>query len=292
MSTIRDAILKQDPSKETEGIIKEQLETLAQLANAQNEIDAQIIEGNLMDGKVNDDLKVPVTKVIANGRETHVVTKEGPDDIIDSISKSVSEFFNPSAQNILSGVSGILGTALNALMGAGEGMESKKSVYMVMVEYPAIVRFDFAMWARNTRASGLMAHCKHALSAVWYKSAVDITQLDFATFLAIYAPVLNRAFGSDQAKIKQMITESKEVYLMLANSKNSNRLYAGAPEPGSLFISGIDSVELLDGHVVSGNLSNHSSNGPILANSLTLKAFDEEQLCFGESKWQSTRIIP
>jgi hypothetical protein len=224
MSLIRDVINKCDSSNETEQIIKEQLETLAQLADAQNDIDSKAIEISLKDGKINDDLKIPITKVIGQQKETHVVTKEGPADIVDKISDSISKFFNPSAENILTGIAGILGTALNTLMGAGEGMEAKKSQYMVVVEYPAIIRFDFAMWVRNTRASGLMSHCKSALSVVAYKSAVDITKLDFATFLAIYAPILNKAFGSDQTQIKKLIEESKEVYGMLADDKKVRAL--------------------------------------------------------------------
>jgi len=218
MSLIRDAIKSFDSSDQTEQIIKEQLETLSQLADAQNDIDAKAIEISLKDGKINDDLKIPITKVIGQYKETHVVTKEGPDDIINKISDSIKNFFNPSAEGILTGVAGILGTALNALMGTGEGMEAKKNQYMVVVEYPAIIRFDFAMWVRNTRASGLMQHCKNAVSVVAYKSAVDINKLDFATFLAIYAPVLNTAFGSDQTKIKQLIQESRDVYGLLANN--------------------------------------------------------------------------
>ncbi|MDD4113308.1 MAG: hypothetical protein PHC56_09815 [Herbinix sp.] len=224
MSVIRNAINNCDSSKETEQIIKEQLETLAQLADAQNEIDSKAIEISLKDGKVSDDLKIPITKVIGQYRETHVVTKEGPSDIIDKIAGSIKSFFNPSVEGILTGVSGILGTALNALMGTGEGMEAKKSQYMVVVEYPAIIRFDFAMWVRNTRASGLMSHCKNAISVVAYKSAVDINKLDFATFLAIYAPVLNSAFGSDQTQIKHLIEESKDVYGMLAEDKRVRTL--------------------------------------------------------------------
>jgi hypothetical protein len=219
MSTIRDAINKCDSSKETEQIIKEQLETLAQLASAQNVIDANAIEMSLKDGKINDDLKIPITKVLGEYKETHVVTKEGPSDIVDKLAGSIGEFFNPSAQGILTGVAGILSTAMTALMGAGEGTESKKNHYMVVVEYPAIIRFDFTMWVRNTRASGLMSHCKNAVSVVAYKSAVDLTKLDFATFVAIYAPIINSAFGSDPTKIKELIAESKDVYNMFAGDK-------------------------------------------------------------------------
>lgn len=219
MSLIRDAINSCDPSKETEQIIKEQLETLSQLANAQNDIDSKAIELSLKDGKVTDDLKIPITKVISQYKETHVVTQEGPSDIISKLTDGIKKFFNPSSDNILSGIADILNTGLEALMGAGEGMEVKKSQYMVVVEYPAIIRLDFAMWVRNTRASGLMTHCKSAVSIVAYKSAVDIKKLDFATFLAIYAPVLNKAFGSDQIQIKKLIEESKEVYGMLADDK-------------------------------------------------------------------------
>ena len=56
MATIRKAIESLDPSKEQEALIKEQLETLAQLAESKAQVAEDQIVINLKDGKVTDDL--------------------------------------------------------------------------------------------------------------------------------------------------------------------------------------------------------------------------------------------
>ena len=121
--------------------------------------------------------------------------------------------------DILNGISSIASTAITAITGAGEGQESETRMYSVVTEYPAIVRFDFYFWGRNTKAKAIMTQVKSAFACVGYKSAVDMSKLDYNTFLSLYAPILRAAFGSDEEKLKTMIKESKEVYEMF-NAKN------------------------------------------------------------------------
>lgn len=215
MSTIRDAINKCDSSTEMEQVIKEQLETLMQLADKNADLAAANIEARLKDGKINDSLEVPITKVLEKSREARAVTTESNSDIIKKISDSIGKFFTPGKQEILDGIAGILGTAFDALMGAGEGMELKQDLYVVAVEYPAVVRLDFSVWVRNTRASGIRNKCKSAISAVAYKSAVDIRKLDFSTFVTIYSSLLSKCFGGDLKNVDELLDAAENIYKRL-----------------------------------------------------------------------------
>ncbi len=221
MSTIRKAIEGLDPAKDIEAVIKEQLETLIELADKNAQLDEERIINSLKDGKINDDLRIPITKTIASKREARAVTSQSSSAIVAEIAKSVESFFNPGKSEILNGVAGILGTAMDALMGSGEGTEMKQNLYLVAVEYPAIVRLDFAIWVRNTRAKGISTRCKNAISVVAYKSAVDVSKLDYNTFIAVYAPILQKAFGSNYTEIDKMLDKSKEIYEKYVTSKNS-----------------------------------------------------------------------
>lgn len=53
-----------------------------------------------------------------------------------------------------------------------------------------------------------------AISYTAYKSAVDVSKMDFNTFLAAYAGILNKAFGDDPKQMKEMIKEAKEIFSM------------------------------------------------------------------------------
>jgi hypothetical protein len=234
MSLIRDAISKCNSSNETEKKIKEQLETLAQLAEEQYKIGTKEIEEGLREGKATGNLTVPIRRPIALINEIHVVTNEGPTDIVNKIYESLKIFLNPSSEKILTGIANILGTSLNVLMGMGEGMEANKRQYMVAVENQTIIRLDFAMWVRNTRESALKPYCKNLITVTAYKSTVDIKKLDFETFSAIYTPVLKIAFGSNQSEVERMIAEAKNVYNIqngMSHDMYTENMKAGAVRP-------------------------------------------------------------
>lgn len=211
MATIRKVIDTLDPSKEQEALIKEQLETLAQLAESRAQVDESQIIINLKDGKTTDDLRVPITKVIDSRKEYRVVVQETSSEIIEKIAESIKGMFQ-GKDEIINSIAQLVGTALDAILGSGEGMEGKHEVYTVAVEYPAIIRFDFRMWIRNTRAQGIKTRCKSALAVVAYKSAVDIEKIDFNTFISIYGPLLAKAFGNDPKELDKMIDKAKEIY--------------------------------------------------------------------------------
>lgn len=58
---------------------------------------------------------------------------------------------------------------------------------------------------------------QNALACVAYKSAVDVTKLDFNTFLAIYQPILVIAYGSNPEKLEDMITQAENIYKRFIN---------------------------------------------------------------------------
>lgn len=219
MGALRSIVKSADSSSQVEEEVKEALAMLVELAQEKAVSAEEKIKLDLQTGKTTDDLSVPITKVIQSKAEYRALTSSSSDDLVESISSSIGEMFNGNG-GILSGISKIANTALTAITGAGEGQESETRIYNVVTEYPAIVRFDFYFWGRNTKAKSIMTQVKSAFACVGYKSAVDMSKLDYNTFLALYSPILRSAFGSDEQKLKEMIKESKEVYDMF-NAKNN-----------------------------------------------------------------------
>lgn len=217
MAKLREVINGLDPSKEQEAVVKEALQMLVNLAEEKVKVFTEEIKTDLQDGKLNNNsLKVPITYVIGQYEEYRAVVKEGT-DIVKNIGDAFQTMFYGD-KNIVSGVTSILQTAVTAVLGAAKGEESQKKMYLVIAEYPSIVRYDFAMWNRTIASQGIMSHVKNALAVVAVKSSVNISKLQFNDFLSLYGPILNKAFGSNPQQIKNMIQEAKDIYNILLPS--------------------------------------------------------------------------
>lgn len=219
MGKLREMISGVDQSKETEKEIGEQLKILTSLGESKVTIFRGEIEASLKDGKTTDDLKVPITKVLGSYEEYRAYTKRSQEDLAKDVISSFKTMFNGGTQ-IADGIGSLISKSLSVLLGAGSGEELMKKEYFVIVEYPAIIRYDVAMWTRNITVKSLQERAENIIACVAYKSAVDVTKLDFNTFLGCYANVLQESFGTDKENIKKMIQESAEVYGLFQKSGN------------------------------------------------------------------------
>lgn len=217
MGKLREMINSVDQSKDTEKEIGEQLKILTALGESKVTIFRGEIEASLKDGKTTDDLKVPITKVLGSYEEYRAYTKRSQEDLAKDVINSFKTMFNGGTQ-IADGIGSLITKSLGVLLGAGSGEELMKKEYFIIVEYPAIIRYDVAMWSRNISVKSLQERAENIIACVAYKSAVDVTKLDFNTFLGCYANVLQESFGSDRENIKKMIQESAEVYGLFQKS--------------------------------------------------------------------------
>ena len=75
-------------------------------------------------------------------------------------------------------------------------------------------RYDFAFWGRNVVSESITTYMENVFACVAYKSAVDVKKLAFNDFLALYGPVLVRAYGNDPTKLAELLKQAKDLYLM------------------------------------------------------------------------------
>ncbi len=220
MGVVRDIVKTVDQTSAVTGEVKETLGILMKLAEAKGKVFEETIKEDLITGKTWDNLTISITKNTGQRIEYRAVTSIGTTKIIDEIKTSMSNLFSGDGK-ILEGIAGILSTALTAIMGAGEGEESEVRSYMVVPDYPSIVRYDFAFWGRNIRAQSIKQYMENVFTCVAYRSAVDMSKLQFNDFLSLYTPVLRKAFGDDQSKLKEMIMQAKEIYELFSGGKKT-----------------------------------------------------------------------
>jgi hypothetical protein len=213
MAVVRQIISAVDNQPATTAATREALALLMGLAESKAEVFRQRIERDLVTGKMGDSLTVAITKVLSSRVEyrSHVKTEATP--IINSITKSLSSMFAGDTE-ILTGIGDIVEDMLDAIMGAGEGNETEVTAYCVVVDYPAIVRYDFAFWGRNLISESITTYMENVFACVAYKSAVDVQKLLFNDFLALYGPILVRAYGKDPEKVIYLLEQAGKVYEM------------------------------------------------------------------------------
>lgn len=217
MGFIRNIVKSVDVSDDIAAEVKESLNILMTLAESKASGFQTTIEADLLTGRASDTLTVPITKVLQSKIEFRGVTKIlGPGELVGEITKSLTSLFVGDG-DLLTGISKVVENALTLLFGAGKGEEAEVRAYTVVAEYPAIVRYDFAFWCRNIEAENIYKQMQNALACVAYKSAVDVTKLDFNTFLAIYQPILVIAYGSNPEKLEDMITQAENIYKRFIN---------------------------------------------------------------------------
>ncbi|RIV32718.1 hypothetical protein [Micromonospora radicis] len=200
-----------DNTPEVAAEVKDNLSLLMSLAEAKGKAYEDEIQQDLLLGKTSDNLTIAITKIVSKRTEFRAYTKSDTTNIVNEVKNSLAKIFSGDPQ-IMEGIAGVVGTALTAIIGAGEGQESEARYYAVAVDYPAIVRFDFAFWGRNIRAQSIKSYMESVLTCVAFKSAVDLSKLAFNDFLALYAPILNQAYGGDQKKINQMVKNAADIY--------------------------------------------------------------------------------
>lgn len=231
MGKLRDIIHSADNSQQVADEVRENLHILMSLAESKVQQFSDEIVIDLKNGKTTDDLTVPITKVTHKYMEARAITKDTTTDVLEEISKTINGVISDhSASGIVSGIASLAHNALNQVMGTGEGTEQEVRLYTVSADYPAIVRFDFAFWARSIQAESIKKHCETALACVMYKSAVDISKLAFNDFLTLYAPILNAGYGSDPSQMERMIDQSQKIYTRFLQAAQPNMVANGTHE--------------------------------------------------------------
>lgn len=223
MSVLKNVVEKIDTSGDQKQDISEALDLLVELTKAKAEQYKHTIEDSLNrarilgKGQSTDSLYFPISSVKDSQVEYRCVAQNRPSDMIDKIAESISKMIKDnSAGSIVKGIASIINTGLEPILGLSSSKEQCFATTSTFIEGSGIavniVRFDCIIWGRSVSAKSIKEQIDKTLACVAYKSVVNVKQLSFDDFRAVYAPIIEASGTTDVAKA---LKEAREVYDML-----------------------------------------------------------------------------
>lgn len=235
MGVLSEVVKGFDTSKEDMKDISETLDLMVELTKSKAEQYKQTIEDSLNrarilgKGESADSLYFPITAVKDSRVEYRCVAQDHPSDLVDKIADSISGMIvDNSAGSIVKGVANIINTALVPILGQSSGSEQYCATTSTFIEGSGIavniVRFDCIIWGRSVSAKAIKEKIDVTLACVAYKSVVNVKQLTFDDFRAVYAPMIE----ATETDTIEALKHAKEVYDLLEGGtelhKNTNEV--------------------------------------------------------------------
>jgi hypothetical protein len=183
MGSITNAIKALDQSSEGAAKeVKSSLEMLTTLADAKQKEIASFIDDRIKRAKENNE--VPAGLKMFEVSESHVVSSKG---VSEGISNALNSFLSDAEPRWKEGVKNLIGTAVNALLGAAKGASSNKSFYLIALDGHAAnetqeesyvpVRIDYCLWVYNFKREGITDTVESALVYQARKSLLDFENI-------------------------------------------------------------------------------------------------------------------
>lgn len=215
MGAIKSFIDGLDNSKAEYNDQKELIEALAQLADAKADSFALEIEKYIAEADSDFNKSLPVESWIDTRKETHAISTDGASDLVKRVTDGIKKFVQPSsdqdkATNIIDGVGDMLGTAVDAFLGAGSASDDKLERMVVYLSGFGVERLDFKVWKREITGSGIKTKVSKVTAFVGVRSAVDLSKIKLNTFLILYGKQL-KAMGYDDSKLGEAIDAAKNI---------------------------------------------------------------------------------
>ena len=233
MGQTREIVKQADKTPEIKKEIGESLTLLMELCDMKAERFQQHIEENLRTGKIDgESLKIPVDHIISHWSDYRCTTKQ-TQDITKKVAESIKDIFQGTTESVINGIASLAGSAIEAIVGTGEGTEHTSQVYTCCTDGSGIaaslVRFDMMIWSRNITASALLKYMESALTIVVYKSTIDVSKITFNDFRNIYLEVLERGVDPNlprekrEKEIISAIEFARTVYNELKKDSSNNK---------------------------------------------------------------------
>lgn len=234
MGTVRTVVEQVDQTPEKKKEIGESLDILMELCQLKGESYQKTIEDSLTTGKIagSQSIYLPITHVIKKQIEYRCITKDTPKDITGPIADSIKNCFKEKTpDSIIDGVTNLLKSGLDIILGSGEGAETEFQQYTCCLdgsgEIPTFVRIDMMIWGRNISTASLKETMENAFTVVFYKSILDVSKISFMEFANLYSDILDSGIpdGPDkQKRILDAIANAKDTFNELVNDEKAKEI--------------------------------------------------------------------
>jgi hypothetical protein len=195
MAQLKELIEKNDPKNDKFESIKTSLDMLDKLAGYKlEELNNKIKE------QLEDKAKFKTTHQDQSKMGTHVTATDDANNIATALDGIVGGFCAGSSDGTRKAVSGIVGTAMTALLGAGAGSESYQQSYAAIAEDDILKRVDVAYWSYGIAAKGITEKSQTAIAYVCVKSYIDAADVHSTELVSMYRQAARLAGKPDDAK--------------------------------------------------------------------------------------------
>jgi hypothetical protein len=214
MSTLGKAIKAVDPTPDKTKTITLALNLLMELAESKaKQAETEILDSFRTAG-TSENYTIPITNILSWHTDTRAYLSQDASTIADVAFEIIDNILVGTKESVMHGMSKLIGSALDAILGTGTGIERRFKSYYIVTEGLSIVRFDISGWKRDIAVTGITQEIQSALSFQVCKSSVDIDKISFSTFLSAYNVVLEES-AFTQEDLKKEIKEAKEIYNLL-----------------------------------------------------------------------------
>lgn len=238
MSKVKD--LLNDQAVAAKKDVKETLGLLYELAQNKSEIFGKEIEKDLRTAGTNENRTVPVVYTVNTFEEIRVATASSLEKITTSIKDSIKDILAGSSDKIVDGITNLVQTVVTALLGVSEGQENYKKCYYIATDGLSLVRLDMYFWSRSISVDTIKSYAEKSLVCTIYKSTIDVSKINFNTFLSIYQEQLNRMDFKSEG-LKQEIEHAKEIFKLMC-SDNMQLSHTSEKEEVEYMIGELSSI--------------------------------------------------
>jgi DNA mismatch repair ATPase MutL len=211
MGAIRSVINSFDGSEELAQTQKELITTLANLAETKAQLFETQVRQNLLEAGTKGNQTIPISTIITSTTETHAYTQESAKLIPDAVQSSLTNFVPGGNQDIVKGVGGLISTAVTAFFGEASAGNNTLEKYYIIAEGLSIVRVDLHAWSMDIAAESIKSKLEKVSAFVAVKSAVDVSKVDYNTFLNVYQEQLTTA-GIESKVLAEALDEAHKIY--------------------------------------------------------------------------------
>lgn len=220
MSKIKNAIKSVDTTLDNANEIKEILQLLYELSDEKATTFQNTISEDLRTAGTIENPTVPISYKLASLKEIRITTSETPSEFISEIGESLKSIITGTSDGVINGISSLINTGLKTILGAGEGEERLRKEYYIATEGLSIVRLDVMMWSRSITATSITKYAEDSIVCVVEKSSVDLSKVDFNSFLSAYNIQLLKS-NLEEQNILEEIENAKKVYKELTDFSNT-----------------------------------------------------------------------
>ncbi|CCC06917.1 hypothetical protein SMACR_00941 [Sordaria macrospora] len=204
--------------------VKESMDALFELGKSRNEAAwAQATSSAIK-------VYAPINQVLLRRQSIVASATTGQDGIVTGIKTSVGKLISGQ---ILDGVTDIIGSALNVVLGASSGQVSQNYTYaLVATELGALLRIDIDIYSFELRSQGLQNKAKNMTAITSIVSSIDNSKMTVNDLRSI----VSMSFGSSP------LERQKAIYDVILAAWAESSSNGGRPGASTMALSGHDAI--------------------------------------------------